>query len=574
GEQCDDGNSIDGDGCSAICELEFCGDGTLQEPEQCDDGNMEDNDGCSAVCLMEFCGDNVTQSDEQCDDGNTVNNDGCSAACSLEFCGDNVTQNSEQCDDGNTQGGDGCSSTCFLEFCGDGTIQAVEQCDDGNSENNDGCNSACLLEFCGDSVAQSNEECDDGNTNNGDGCNSVCELEFCGDGVVQEPEQCDDGNGIGGDGCSASCQIEFCGDGILQGTEKCDDGNTQEGDGCSAVCEIEPPSLNKTVGDPKAIWEGDNMFYPNLTGRCWAGGEGRLDCWKVTLDTPITLTCEYPVAEPNGNETLCFEVELDGDIATEGYCDKTGGTIGEDGFCCFPREELPLTLYFMEESQHNLEFYCTDSMGNRTAIDEEKFKVNGRSFKINLNKKWNLISVPFVIQDDSPGAVFSGLEEEIIAVWTYDGVSKGWFVFTPDGVDNDNLDSIVPGMGYWVLANDSAMLLVGGSLLTEGPAAPPVKGIGEGWNLIGYYGNENGTITAYDGPDGEGREAICALGSLVDTAFGHPKWNSLLTYWEPDNPDQWTGLDQTDRMDPGAGYWLEIGENESYALSTTCPIGI
>jgi len=36
------------------CEPEsYCGDGILDEGEQCDDGNDDNGDGCSAVCLIE-----------------------------------------------------------------------------------------------------------------------------------------------------------------------------------------------------------------------------------------------------------------------------------------------------------------------------------------------------------------------------------------------------------------------------------------------------------------------------------------------------------------------------------------
>ena len=66
------------------------------------------------------CGDDiVNQSSEQCDDGNTTSGDGCSSTCQNEVdpvCGDDiVNQSSEQCDDGNTTSGDGCSSTCQNE---------------------------------------------------------------------------------------------------------------------------------------------------------------------------------------------------------------------------------------------------------------------------------------------------------------------------------------------------------------------------------------------------------------------------------------------------------------------------
>jgi len=96
-----------------------CGNGILDPGEECDDGNNVDGDGCNAECLIEFCGDGITQAGlgEECDDGNNVDGDGCSAECLIEFCGDGITQTGlgEECDDGNTVDGDGCAADCTLE---------------------------------------------------------------------------------------------------------------------------------------------------------------------------------------------------------------------------------------------------------------------------------------------------------------------------------------------------------------------------------------------------------------------------------------------------------------------------
>jgi len=94
-----------------------CGDGTLDIGEQCDDGNLVNGDGCTNQCKNEVCGNGEKTLGEQCDDGNTINGDGCSATCYLEFCGDGHTQevSGEQCDDGNQINGDGCSAKCILE---------------------------------------------------------------------------------------------------------------------------------------------------------------------------------------------------------------------------------------------------------------------------------------------------------------------------------------------------------------------------------------------------------------------------------------------------------------------------
>ena len=70
----------------------FCGDGILDPGEECDDGNNVDGDGCSADCTIEgFCGDGVLDPGEECDDGNNVDGDGCSANCTVERGADGCT---------------------------------------------------------------------------------------------------------------------------------------------------------------------------------------------------------------------------------------------------------------------------------------------------------------------------------------------------------------------------------------------------------------------------------------------------------------------------------------------------
>ena len=331
------------------------------------------------------------------------------------------------------------------------------------------------------------------------------------------------------------------------------------------------PEPNKTVSEPKEQWDGQDAQFYDIADKCWASENG-IECWKVTTLTQVKLDCSDPEPHPVNHEQVCFNVNFDGEDITGKYCEGFESGEMQNGFCCVLGQEAPVAIHFTEESEHNLQFYCVDKLGNKGPIDEEKFKVEGDNFEIWINKKWNLISVPFVLLNSSPELVFEDVAEEVKAVWTYEG--NTWFVFTPDGIENDNLESIQPGAGYWVLANNMTMLTIGGTLFSP-VITPPSKEIGAGWNLIGYYGNEDGDgnpILVYHGPDGNGKQAICSLGSLVDTVFGHPKWNSLLTYWEPFNPDPWVELGFFDNMDPGAGYWLEIDKDESYSFSTTCPI--
>src|SRR5579883_433601 len=100
-----------------------CGDGVVnQAGEECDDGNQVNGDGCDNNCTVTRCGNGIVDPGEQCDDGNQVNSDGCEANCTLPTCGNGILDAGEQCDDGARNGtpGDGCSSSCrSTEICND-----------------------------------------------------------------------------------------------------------------------------------------------------------------------------------------------------------------------------------------------------------------------------------------------------------------------------------------------------------------------------------------------------------------------------------------------------------------------
>ncbi len=200
----------------AAAEAE-CGNGLIEVGEQCDDGNLEDDDGCDSNCLTTGCGNAVVTAGEECDDGNGSDTDDCTGDCRAAHCGDGyVYQGVEQCDDGNESDTDYCLSDCRLARCGDGVVEAgVETCDGDNDENHDGCSSGCEPAACGDGEVEVGvEACDDGNHNDNDGCPNDCVTAVCGNGYTSVGfEQCDytDPNYAGI--CTEEClMIDICGD--------------------------------------------------------------------------------------------------------------------------------------------------------------------------------------------------------------------------------------------------------------------------------------------------------------------------------------------------------------------------
>ncbi len=80
------------------------------------DGGMGEVDSTPARC-----GDQALDAGEQCDDGNLVDGDGCAADCTIEIpppppsvCGNGILEFGEQCDDGNDNNIDGCTNSCYV----------------------------------------------------------------------------------------------------------------------------------------------------------------------------------------------------------------------------------------------------------------------------------------------------------------------------------------------------------------------------------------------------------------------------------------------------------------------------
>lgn len=157
GEGCDDGNLVSGDGCSAACVEEYCGDGAINDngAEACDDGAANSNstaDACRTDCSLPSCGDGVTDTGEECDDGNADDSDGCTSLCTS--CGNGLVGGTEQCDDGNNAAGDCCSPSCTYEAYGTScTGPSATQC------TAPGCNGTGT---CSLLPANENVACDDG----------------------------------------------------------------------------------------------------------------------------------------------------------------------------------------------------------------------------------------------------------------------------------------------------------------------------------------------------------------------------------------------------------------------------
>jgi internalin A len=160
---------LQANGATVNHDIDVCGSGTLNEAcgEQCDDGGTVSGDGCSATCQGEYYGCYATFATPPTTITNTVcNNQGGALGYSGGWSPDSSScvlfdSNTASCDTACTTINGAYPTaglTCGFINCGNGSVEpdgtwpTREQCDDGNTNSGDGCSVACMLEGRGGQI--------------------------------------------------------------------------------------------------------------------------------------------------------------------------------------------------------------------------------------------------------------------------------------------------------------------------------------------------------------------------------------------------------------------------------------
>lgn len=331
GEQCDDGNGDNNDGCNSACRF------TCQVDDECSDHEfctgVEQCDGKTHTCLKapanqpkgticgqagkcdgngvclpadEQCGDFLVVGHEECDPPDATK--GCGLDCRFICVSDDPSRDCTPADECNGQAT--CNDTTHLcgprtpknNFSPCGPTGSKTQCIDG------------VCSHCGDKVKDPGEECDFGDRTNGDGCEYNCKftcvasdptrnchaVDVCfADGTCNpnthkcspiQPAPAGKSCGTGMNCVAGTCVAVACGDGITAlGVEPCDDGNLNNLDGCTNKC---VPSCVNAATDCKGVPTCDvascanNVcaLSPNASkdGQACSTGGGSGTCDKTT----------------------------------------------------------------------------------------------------------------------------------------------------------------------------------------------------------------------------------------------------------------------------------------------------
>ncbi len=250
-----------------------CGNGALEAGEQCDDGNNIDGDGCSATCIADEPTDGcpgeayALTSAGLLIDGNTQEHaDKLSASCGGSSAPDAIYEITPQ--------SSGTLVATLTALYVKPILYVQSGCPGGTEAACSGsaAPSVSVVVAAGSKV----NVVVDGSAGTFGAYQLQLKLTSCGNGTLEAPEECDDGNGVAGDGCS-SCKVE-CG---------CD--------GCAGIIEHKDPATNHCY----RLVTNANTTWGNARNACIAWG-GDL----AALSTQAEINALVPLVVAPGDDDV------------------------------------------------------------------------------------------------------------------------------------------------------------------------------------------------------------------------------------------------------------------------------
>lgn len=152
---------------------------------------------------------------------------------------------------------------------------------------------------------------------------------------------------------------------------------------------------------------------------------------------------------------------------------------------------------------------------------------------ITLNKGWNLLSVPFTLEDGKNTLdILSSVNTAGHSIFSWNGTSKKWYRMARD-------DTIDPLSAFWVYSPDPVQIPL--SLSQNPPELNLTRMLSPGWNLVSFADIES--ISA--------DEAFSSVEDFWSYIVGYDAINQR--YSAPITKDI---NSTTDLLDPRQGYWI------------------
>jgi hypothetical protein len=202
---------------------------------------------------------------------------------------------------------------------------------------------------------------------------------------------------------------------------------------------------------------------------------------------------------------------------------------------------------FVEGVDYYFAVTASNVYGLESAFSDEVNYPGPPSVTISLSTGLNLISLPLQPLNPSISALTEKLSPCLLQVLAYTKDAEGydtWLYYDPSQLDQNTLNTMEAGKGYWVeMACPGEMTIVGNRTTSPITLIP-------GLNFVGYNSLTPLPVS----------EALANIANKYTFVWGY-------------KDDQWTYYDPTDMagstlqvLTPGSGYWIDAIEETTWAL--------
>ncbi len=166
----------------------------------------------------------------------------------------------------------------------------------------------------------------------------------------------------------------------------------------------------------------------------------------------------------------------------------------------------------------------------------------GRWYPIELQPRWNLISLPLIPNSTSTIEIYSLILKQgasgVVVTYAYDHYTDNWIL---------NPTTMQDGYGYWVYMKSYDVLIVQGIISPEPPATPTSYIYTENWVLAGYKSIYARNMTDY-------------LSSLQPGSY----FRYIYT-WDA-KMQKWVLIDTQSSvtLKPGQGFWIWMYKKQEF----------
>ena len=199
-----------------------------------------------------------------------------------------------------------------------------------------------------------------------------------------------------------------------------------------------------------------------------------------------------------------------------------------------------ITHSYLSAGDFSVNLTLNDNLGvSNSSI--QNIQVKFLTFYIDLYSGWNLISTPLLPDDNNIATILSSISGNYSIVWAYNAsdTADHWKKYDPSTPFGNDLITMEPGKGYWIMMNSDDTLNVSGTILK-----PTDIELWNGWNLIGYNSLNPQTIT----------DALSSINGNYSIIWAYNA-GDLTDQWKKYDPDTPFGNDLAN-MEPGKGYWI------------------